>query len=69
VLRVPIEEASAKARTGPPIDDEADYALPHWAGVVPLHTFVGALEPDARLDEHATPPTPSSLRRGGAGIA
>ena len=37
-----IEEASAKTRTGPPVDDEADYALPIWAGVVPLRTVVGA---------------------------
>jgi nitroimidazol reductase NimA-like FMN-containing flavoprotein (pyridoxamine 5'-phosphate oxidase superfamily) len=36
VLRVPIEEFSAKVRTGPPIDDEDDYSFPTWAGVVPL---------------------------------
>jgi uncharacterized protein len=36
VLRVPIEEFSAKVRTGPPIDDEEDYAFPTWAGVLPL---------------------------------
>jgi nitroimidazol reductase NimA-like FMN-containing flavoprotein (pyridoxamine 5'-phosphate oxidase superfamily) len=36
VLCLPIEEASAKVRTGPPLDDEGDYALPHWAGVLPL---------------------------------
>jgi uncharacterized protein len=36
VLSFPIEEASAKIRTGPPIDDEADSALPVWAGVIPL---------------------------------
>ena len=36
VLRVPIVEASAKVRTGPPLDEESDYALPHWAGVIPL---------------------------------
>ena len=36
VLRLPIEEASAKIRTGPPIDDDEDYGLPVWAGVLPL---------------------------------
>ncbi len=36
VLSLPIDEASAKVRTGPPLDDEEDYALPAWAGVVPL---------------------------------
>src|SRR6266702_4137938 len=38
VMRVPIEEFSAKVRTGPPIDDEDDYSFPTWAGVVPLET-------------------------------
>ena len=36
VLSLPIEEASAKIRTGNPVDDEADYALDVWAGVIPL---------------------------------
>jgi nitroimidazol reductase NimA-like FMN-containing flavoprotein (pyridoxamine 5'-phosphate oxidase superfamily) len=36
VLSLPISEASAKIRTGPPIDDDEDYALPVWAGVVPI---------------------------------
>ena len=36
VLAIPIEEASAKIRTGGPVDDEEDYALPVWAGVLPL---------------------------------
>jgi len=49
VLRVAIEEASAKVRTGPPVDDEPDYALPVWAGVIPLRMVAGAPEPDPRL--------------------
>lgn len=36
VLKFPINDASAKVRTGGPIDDEADYSLPIWAGVVPV---------------------------------
>ena len=36
VLKFSIEEASAKIRTGPPLDDEEDYSLPVWAGILPL---------------------------------
>jgi uncharacterized protein len=50
VLAVPIEEVSAKVRTGPPKDDEEDYALPVWAGVLPLALVPGSPVPDARLD-------------------
>jgi nitroimidazol reductase NimA-like FMN-containing flavoprotein (pyridoxamine 5'-phosphate oxidase superfamily) len=46
VLRIPIAEASAKIRTGPPKDDEEDYALPIWAGVLPLAVTAGAARPD-----------------------
>lgn len=49
VLRLPLERASAKVRTGPPNDDEEDYALDIWAGVVPIDTTFGAPEPDPRL--------------------
>jgi hypothetical protein len=49
VLRFPIEEASAKIRSGGPLDDEADYALETWAGVVPLRLVAGAPEADERL--------------------
>jgi nitroimidazol reductase NimA-like FMN-containing flavoprotein (pyridoxamine 5'-phosphate oxidase superfamily) len=50
VLRVPIEEFSAKVRVGPVIDDEEDYSFPTWAGVVPLEMTVGAPIDDSRLD-------------------
>lgn len=49
VLVLPLEEVSAKVRTGPPIDDEEDYALPIWAGVVPIHARVGEPIPDERI--------------------
>jgi nitroimidazol reductase NimA-like FMN-containing flavoprotein (pyridoxamine 5'-phosphate oxidase superfamily) len=49
VLSLPLDEVSAKVRTGPPIDDEEDYALPVWAGVVPIRTHVGEPVADARL--------------------
>jgi len=50
VLSLPIDEASAKVRTGPPIDDEEDYAVPAWAGVVPLSLRAGEPVPCPRLD-------------------
>ncbi len=49
VLALPLEEVSAKVRTGGPIDDEPDYALPVWAGVLPLETVAKTPLPDARL--------------------
>jgi len=49
VLRLPIEEASAKVRTGPPLDDEEDYALECWAGVLPLRLTPGTPVPDPRM--------------------
>jgi hypothetical protein len=49
VLALPIEEVSAKVRTGPPIDDEEDYSIPIWAGVVPIRSQVGQPLPDDRL--------------------
>jgi uncharacterized protein len=48
VLRLPISEGSAKVRTGPPVDDEPDYALDVWAGVVPLTLTRGEPVQDAR---------------------
>jgi nitroimidazol reductase NimA-like FMN-containing flavoprotein (pyridoxamine 5'-phosphate oxidase superfamily) len=50
VLRLPITEASAKIRVGPPSDDEEDYALPIWAGVIPLRLVADSPVPDPRLD-------------------
>jgi hypothetical protein len=49
VLALPLDEVSAKVRTGPPIDDEEDYAFPVWAGVVPLRSRVAEPVPDSRL--------------------
>jgi nitroimidazol reductase NimA-like FMN-containing flavoprotein (pyridoxamine 5'-phosphate oxidase superfamily) len=50
VLAIPLAEASAKVRTGPPIDDEADYALDVWAGVLPLRTVALEPLPDAETE-------------------
>jgi nitroimidazol reductase NimA-like FMN-containing flavoprotein (pyridoxamine 5'-phosphate oxidase superfamily) len=49
VLSLPLDEASAKVRSGPPVDDEPDYSLPVWAGVLPMGTVVGEPQPDPRL--------------------
>ena len=49
VLRLPLAEASAKVRTGGPLDDEPDYDLPVWAGTVGLHLAVGPTQDDDRL--------------------
>lgn len=50
VLSLPLTEASAKVRTGPPLDDEADYDLPVWAGVLPLKLMAGEAIADSRLN-------------------
>lgn len=58
VLRLPLVEVSAKVRTGPPIDDEPDLALPHWAGLLPLVNVAGPavpapdLTPGIELPDH-----------------
>ncbi len=56
VIGMEIEEASAKIRTGPPIDDEPDYALPIWGGVIPFVHGLGAPQDDGRLAPGAPPP-------------
>ena len=66
VVSIPIEEASAKVRVGPPIDDEEDYTLPVWAGVLPLQERASTAVRDERQTEDA--PLPDYLvnysRRG-----
>jgi len=60
VLALPLEEVSAKVRSGGPLDDEADYALPVWAGVLPLETVAKNPEPDALRKND--PPLPEYLK-------
>lgn len=57
VLALPLREVSVRARTGPVIDEAEDYALPHWAGVLPLRQVAGPPEPDAGV----TAPVPDYL--------
>jgi uncharacterized protein len=56
VAAMTIDEASAKVRDGPPVDDEEDYSLPVWAGIIPLVTRAGAAVPDSRLSNAIAPP-------------
>ena len=65
VLKIALDEASAKVRTGGPVDDEEDYALPIWAGVLPLKTTSGAPIDDTRLNSGLAPGTHiTGWRRG-----
>ena len=49
VLALPLEELAAKVRVGPPADDEEDYVLSIWAGIVPIHTQLGEPVADGRV--------------------
>lgn len=65
VLAMPITEGSAKVRTGPPVDDDIDYELDHWAGEIPLR--LQALPPiDDPALRHGVrrPPYADGYRRG-----
>jgi nitroimidazol reductase NimA-like FMN-containing flavoprotein (pyridoxamine 5'-phosphate oxidase superfamily) len=57
VLKLPINEASAKIRTGDPVDDEEDYAMNVWAGVLPLTVQTGEPFADKRADPSIQPPS------------
>lgn len=57
LLALPLDEVSAKVRTGGPVDEPEDYELPYWAGVVPMRMVPGPAEPDAGV----TAPIPDYL--------
>lgn len=59
VLAVPLKEASAKVRSGPPMDTEADWPLPAWAGVLPVRTWLGEPVPDGHV-----PPVMAPVDKG-----
>jgi hypothetical protein len=69
VLRIPITEASAKIRTGPPLDDEADLDRTCWAGVIPLRLDSHAPVPDPRLRPGIDPPAGGRGLQRNAGAA
>jgi hypothetical protein len=56
VMRLALEEVSAKVRTGDPKDEADDYDLPIWAGVIPLQIIAGAPVPDSALRMKLAPP-------------
>ncbi len=56
VFALPLDEASAKVRAGPPVDARADLDLPHWAGVIPLGLHVGAPIPADTVPADSSPP-------------
>jgi nitroimidazol reductase NimA-like FMN-containing flavoprotein (pyridoxamine 5'-phosphate oxidase superfamily) len=60
VLSLSLEEVSAKVRTGGPVDDETDYSLSVWAGVLPLETVAKHPIPDSRLNQET--PLPGYLK-------
>jgi uncharacterized protein len=67
ILRLPLDEASAKLREGPPKDDDEDYELAVWAGVIPLALRAGEPQADPALAfELDPPPVPSRYREPGA---
>ena len=67
VLMLPLEEASAKIRTGPPLDDEEDYELSVWAGVIPFRTVAEKVIDDPRLPDGIEPPAYAREYRRPAG--
>ncbi len=65
VVALALQEASAKVRSGPPVDAPEDYAMPVWAGEIPLRLVAGAPAPDARC----AVPVPGYVRVLSAGDA
>jgi nitroimidazol reductase NimA-like FMN-containing flavoprotein (pyridoxamine 5'-phosphate oxidase superfamily) len=63
ILRLPLDEASAKVRTGAPKDDEEDFGWPVWAGVIPLSLAAGEPQPDPSLAGDFEPPVWSPTTR------
>jgi hypothetical protein len=65
VLEVPIETASVKVRTGPPVDDDEDLAAGGWGGVLPIGVAVGTPVPDEFSDGAEVPASVAGFQRGG----
>jgi nitroimidazol reductase NimA-like FMN-containing flavoprotein (pyridoxamine 5'-phosphate oxidase superfamily) len=68
LLAIPIQEASAKIRVGPPLDDEEDYALPVWAGVLPLNLTASEPIADPRLSPEIPVPPYAAGYEGAEGV-
>ncbi len=64
VVSIPIDEASAKVRLGPPVDDEEDYGLPVWAGVLPLQEVpLAPIQDDRQTEPISLPQSIATYRR------
>jgi hypothetical protein len=63
VLALALEEVSAKVRSGPPVDDDEDYSLPIWAGVVPIETHVASGLDDGRILPGVAAPNLARFKR------
>ena len=63
VLALPLQEVSAKIRSGPPVDDEEDYALPIWAGVLPIEARLRKAIADDRVLPDARRPSLARIKR------
>ena len=63
VLRLPLDQAVLKQRTGMPVDDEPDLTLPHWAGLLPVRTAFGEPLPAPELAGHEPPAHLAGYRR------
>ncbi len=68
VIGMEMEEASVKIRSGDPKDDDADYALDCWAGVIPIHQVTGAAMPDTKLRPGIGYPADLADYRDGANL-
>ena len=68
VVRLPIDEVSAKVRTGPPIEDDDDLGLEHWAGVLPLTLTPGATDPGRGHSGGPRRPEPRACQAGGGAV-
>ena len=65
VISVPINEASVKVRSGPPVDSAKDLELNHWTGVIPLEVVSGELIPDSNMPvERPAPSYATNYKRG-----
>jgi nitroimidazol reductase NimA-like FMN-containing flavoprotein (pyridoxamine 5'-phosphate oxidase superfamily) len=66
LLRLAIDEASAKVRDGPPADDKADFTWPVWGGLIPIEAHAGAPQPDAHAIAGLPAPQPKLFRKPSA---
>jgi hypothetical protein len=57
LMEIPLDECSAKIRTGPPVDEDADYELANWAGLIPFETTMGTPQDDPKIKKGTALPS------------